>query len=99
MARKCSGLLFSEIKRTWENFCDYEFARRHHDVDATWRVWCRKEKAPRKPPAEKPASVPVPPILRPLLEGIGRPMSGAAEDAADSPVPNAAETRRRLYGR
>lgn len=25
----------------WAKMCDYEFPRPHHDVDKTWRNWCR----------------------------------------------------------
>ena len=40
--RRVSGMLGGDVKRAWEAFRDYEFYRPHHDVDATWRTWCRR---------------------------------------------------------
>lgn len=48
--RIVSGLFGSEVKQAWGAFMDHEFARPKHDVDATWRNWCRKEKPHRAAP-------------------------------------------------
>ena len=54
MAWETNNLTRDVAAKEWAAMKDYEFPNPHADVDATWRNWCRKVRAPLRPPPPAP---------------------------------------------